>query len=218
MIETYKLTEEDIRNANAYVPLATKMEFVRYVAERCFDQLEISTNNGGKDKNSPLPSCYKVNTDKKTRYLMAALVGLYLGKKFKREEEKTEHNPDPDKWLMAIDEYDIYAGGHIFDQLNRMKNNVELRDKCFDIQADYSDLKYRLESDIKGLLGAMNDSASRLMAYIELASSPDEIKKAMDAMTENQEMLDQYLAGRDANLDHAIAELENDLPEENSER
>lgn len=183
MIETFKLTEEDIKNAEHYVTLTDKMAFVRTVAERCFDSLSISANNNGSE--NALPSCYKVNTDKKSRYLMGAFVGMYLRKPFKSEG-------DEDKWLMAVDEYDIYAGGHVFEQLNRMKNVAGYRDKCYDIQADYSDLKYRLESDIKGLLVALNDSASRLLAYIEASASPAEMQKALEAMNANQKLLDKF--------------------------
>ena len=217
MIETYKLTEEDVANAHDYVPLFVKMKFIGDVSTRCFDTLDITASNGNGAHTNPLPPCYKVNTDRKSRYLMAAFVALYLGKDFKREQEKTEENPNPDNWLMAIDEYDFYAGGHIFEQLNRMKNNTEIRDKCFDIQADYSDLKYRLESDIKGLLAAMNDSASRILAHIEASATPEALKAAMESMNKNQEELDQYIAEHNGSLQKALEQLETELPDTEGE-
>lgn len=205
LFETYKLTIDDIKDANTYVPTIDKMAFIRVVAEKCFDTLDITTNKDNTTENRSLPSCYKVNTDKQSRYLMGALVKLYLNKDFEPESEN-------DIWLMSIPEYDMYAGGHIFEQLNRMKGNGDIRDKCYDIIADYSELKYRLTSDIKGLLNAMNDSASRILAYIEAASSPAEMQKAMEAMKENQEILDEYLHNREENLEKAIEEAkeEND--------
>lgn len=203
IFETYKLTTEDIRNANTYVPTIDKMAFIRVVAEKCFDTLDITTNKDNTNENRSLPSCYKVNTDKQSRYLMGALVKLYLNKDFESESEE-------DIWLMSVPEYDRYAGGHIFEQLNRMKGNGEIRDKCYDIIADYSELKYRLTSDIKGLLNAMNDSATRILAYIEAASSPAEMQKAMEAMQENQNILDEYLNHREENLEKAIEEAKED--------
>ena len=196
----YKLTENDIRDANSYVPTIDKMAFIKVVADKCFDTLDITTSNDNKDDNRILPSCYKVNTDKQSRYLMGALVKLYLNKDF---EAETENDP----WLMSIPEYDKYAGGHIFEQLNRMKNNSAVRDKCFDIIADYSELKYRLNSDIKGLLNAMNDSVSRALAYIELSSSPAELQKTMQQMTENQALLDNFLANHEEELKKLEAEV-----------
>lgn len=195
----YELTETDIKNAVDYIPTAEKMSFVRLVAERCFDKLDITTNESGSDENRPLPSCYKINTDKKARYLMSALVGFYLGK-------SVDYDEDDDKLLMTVGEYDYYAGGHILEALNRMKNRADIRDKCYNILSDYGELKYRLESDIKGLLEAMNDSVSRILAYIEMASSPAEMERVMKEMTQNKELLDGYLEHRDENLEKAIAE------------
>jgi len=192
-MQIYTITQDDIAAANTYVPTAEKMAYIRYVAEKCFDKLDITTNTDPNAETRPLPSRYKLNTDRKARYLMGAFVGMYLQKEFERETED-------DEWLMSVGDYDMYAGGHVFDSLNRMKNNAAVRDKLYDLLADYSELKYRLESDIKGLLDAMNDSVSRALAYIELSASPVELEKAMKEMTENKELLDSYLANRDENL------------------
>ena len=197
-MEVYTITEEDINNAVTYIPAAKKMEFVRAVAERCFDTLDISSSNG--NGKSSLPSCYKINTDAKTRYMMGALVGLYLQKDYERDD------PKKDEWLMSLREYDMYAGGHILETINRMKNMASVRDKCFGILSDYSELKYRLDSDIKGLMNAMNDPASRILAYIEMTSSPAELQKAMEAMEQNQEVLDKYMKDREKNLEEAVEE------------
>ena len=196
LIETYTLTEEDINNAASYVPTITKMAFIKATAERCYDTLGITSSSGG-DSDNPLPNCYKINTDKQSRYLMGAFVMMYLGKAFEPEDEN-------DPWLMSIPEYDFYAGGHIFEQLNRMKNNAEVRNKCFDMMADYSELKYRFNSDVKGILNALNDSASRLLSYMEMASTPEQIKKTMEQMKDNQAVLDEYLEHREENLQKAL--------------
>ena len=186
LVEVYDLTEDDIAKAASYVPTVMKMAFVTYVRERCLDTLDISSSNAN-GETSYLPSRYKVNTDKKSRYLMAALVGMYLGKDYEREDEE-------DAWLMSVREYDMYAGGHIFEALNRMKNNSKVRDKCYNILSDYSELKYRVDTDIKSLLDAMNDDTSRLLAYINYTSSPESTREALEAATQSQELLDQYMA------------------------
>ena len=192
----YKLTEEDLLKADTYVSTMQKMDFVRTVAERCFDKLDITASEGDEDR--PLPSCYKVNTDKKSRYLMGALLKLYLKQDFATEG-------DDEEYLMVIDEYDKYAGGHIFEMINRMKSNAKTKDIAYNLMADYSELKYRLDSDIKGLLTAMNDSVSRALAYIEASTSPAEMQKALSQMTENQELLDNYMKERNlANTNNIV--------------
>ena len=205
--EYYKLTEEDLLKADTYVPTAKKMEFVKTVAERCFDKLDIMATEG--DENKPLPSCYKVNTDRKGRYLMGALVKLYLKQDFVTEG-------DDEEYLMAVDEYDKYAGGHVFEMINRMKSNATTRDIAYNIMADYSELKYRLDSDIKGLLTAMNDSVSRALAYIEASATPVEMQKTLTQMAENQELLDSYMKQHKSELKN-IVDFPTDLMADNEE-
>ena len=186
IVNAYELTEEDVVQAASYVPTAMKMAFVTYARERCLDTLDISATNGNGGQSS-LPSRYKVNTDKRSRYLMSALVGMYFGKDLEREDGN-------DVWLMSVREYDMYAGGHIFEMLNRMKNNSKVRDKCFNLMADYSELKYRLDAEIQGILGALNDSATRLLSYVQMMSTPEAMREALEAATQNQELLDNYMA------------------------
>ena len=194
----YTITEEDVEKARSYVPSVEKMEFVKAVADKCFDTLDITASNG--NNTNALPSSYKVNTERRSRYLMAAFVGLYLQKDYELDDK------DADPWLMSIREYDMYAGGHICEVMTKMKSAAKTRDKAYAILSDYSELKFRLDSDINGLLTAMNDSASRVLAYIEAASSPAEMKKAMEEVTANKELLDEYLAERKDIMEKAIEE------------
>jgi len=190
-MEFYKLTDDDVRNAVTYVSTVDKMAFINETATKCFDTLDITANS--ESLNSALPSCYKVNTDRRSRFLMGAFVKMYLGKEIETE--------DDDPWLMSIPEYDMYAGGHVFEDMNRMKNNAALRDTCFDILTDYSELKYRLDSDIKGLLEAMNSSATRLLAYLEASSTPEALEKVIQQAEKSEKQLREYKKQREGNAD-----------------
>ena len=59
-----------------YIPLAEKLAFAEYCGSRCFDRMEIHASDGG--ENVPMPPMYKENAGLKMRYLMGALVKMYL--------------------------------------------------------------------------------------------------------------------------------------------
>ena len=180
------LTTEDIQKANSYIPLMKKMEIVSTISERCFETLNITA---GVDGNTiAMPPVYREDTALKSRYLMAIFVIYYLN-------DHIETENDQDEYLIAVDEYDKYAGGHIFEQLNRFKSDVNLRDKCYEMFNDYKDVCWRLDKAIQGLLVAMNDPVSRIMATITSNMSPEAVESTMAGFKEAQTTLEQ-LKGR----------------------
>lgn len=183
-IQKVYITENDLRNANTYIPLLKKMEFVDQCATLCFDRLTI-TQSG--DLGAALPYMYKENGQLKSRFLMGALVKLYLGKDF-APVEGTE-------FLMSADDYDRWAGAHIFNQIERMKGKgVELRDIAFDLLHDFKDLEKRLNAEIYGLLQAQNDFVSRFQLLISTQTSPemfDKQRAELDALMKEFEELKQ---------------------------
>lgn len=177
------IKEEDIENANTYVPALQKETFVKTACENCLCRVEIAVE--GDNKNQiPMPPFYKENPFMKARYMMGALVKFYL---------KKPYEPMEDGVLMAADEYDRWAASHIFGQLDRMKmKNAAVRDKIFDLQADYRDLEKRLNNEVYSLLQVQNDVGSRLMAMIFMQSTPESMMNAMQEMKELQKELVQY--------------------------
>ena len=117
-MEWKKLTEEGLLAARDYVPLMEKAAFAAECAGRCFDRMEVRVEGG-----QVLPY-FKENVERRSRYLMGGFVKLYLGEDFEPVEGET--------YLMSADDYDRWAGGHIFNQIDRMKGKgPELRDKAF---------------------------------------------------------------------------------------
>lgn len=174
------LTANDINKAKTYVPLVKKMDIVSTISERCFETLNITANADG--SQMPMPPVYRENTFIKSRYLMGIFAKLYLCDEFGVEGD--------DEYLMAVDEYDKYAGGHIFEQLNRFKSDATIRDKCFDMFNDYKDICWRLDNSIKGLMLAMNDPVSRAMATITSSMTPDSIQNAVSGFETAQHELE----------------------------
>lgn len=143
-----EITAAMIKKARDYIPLAEKEAWVAENAPRCFDKLQITSDG------EPVPPMYMVNTGLKSRYLMQALVTLYFDAcQFESGSGK--------EWLMPEQEYDRWAGSHVLNQIERIKHEPEVRDKCFDLMFDYKDLEKRFSTQINGLLNVQNDSVIR---------------------------------------------------------
>lgn len=175
-----KLTLEDVRGARSYVPLSEKLKFLETAYMGCLDKVELAIQEGG--RNLPVPPLYKDNHAKKSRYMMGALVKLYLGK---------EYEPTGDAWLMAQDEYDRWAGSHILNQLERMKGQGgEIRDKVYDLLADYKDLEKRLNVEVYNIVQIQNDICVRIYAMISAQVTPEEMSKRMQELQKLKTELD----------------------------
>lgn len=194
------ITKEQLENAKAYVPFATKVVFAKLVAQRCTEELAISANRDG-EKFVDVPNMYKENTERKTRYMMGALLKLYFEMDFETEL-------DDDMFLITPSDYDKYAELHVLNQIERFKHDSELRDKCYDIIFDYKQLEKLVNSECYGLLNALNDSASRLIATIGLLGTPEEMQKAMAELTSITDELETIKQTKEENETETKVEVE----------
>lgn len=183
-----EITEQDMMEANTYVPLLKKEEFVKMACEKCISRIELALDGAGEGQ-VPMPPFYKDNHFVKARYMMGALLQFYL---------KKPYEPMEDGVLMAADEYDRWASSHVFSQLDRLKfKNAAVRDKVFDLQADYRDLEKRLNNEIYSLLQIQNDPCSRIMAMMFLQTTPDKLRGALGEMNALKEKIDEYQKGEE---------------------
>ena len=176
--------EKIMQEAEAYVPISKKAEFVKYCAERCFDKLNITAASGN-DTLSSMPPMWKENPALKARYMMGGLLKLYL-----KQNPQTDEN---DEWLLTEQEYDRWAAAHILNQIERMKSNASLRDKCFDLLQDYKTLEKMLNTEVYGLIRAMNDSVSRIIAQIQASTTPESMKNAMTQLEQSKKDYEKYM-------------------------
>ena len=173
--ETYIITEEQMANVNTYVPLKVKTNWVDMVAENCLQKMSISATIN--DEAIEMPPVYKEDMERKSRYLMGAFVKLYLRGNFEPEK-------DGDDALMPESEYDKWAGGHIFSQIEKFKANKELRDICFNLLNDYKDLEKRLNAECHALVTAMNDDVARQLVAMQAAATPESIQELVESFNE----------------------------------
>lgn len=186
-MDTKQITEQDLLGANTYMQIQDKIDFVNYAAQRCFDKVEIRTD-GNVEADSGMPPYFKDSQERKNRYMMGALVRFYL---------KKEYEPvQGDEWLMSADDYDRYAGGHVINQIERMKSCARTRDRAFDLLADFRALEKMLNTEVYGMLQVMNDPVSRLnrMVFMQAkaAATPEVMRNAameLDALRKEMESM-----------------------------
>ena len=176
--EVYVITEEAMAEVNTYLPIRIKTELVDEIADKCIVSAEITASIDGQDML--MPPMYREDSNKKSRYLMGIFVRLYLRGTFTPENEK-------DVWLIPEDEYDKWAGGHVFNQIERFKQNSKLKSICFDMMSDYRDFEKRMNVEVYSLLNAMNDPVARQLAAMQASVTPDSMEGILEQIKELQE-------------------------------
>lgn len=188
-MERFTITEEVLKNASDYAKLADKTAFVDYCTRRCITQVTVSL--GMETGNDAMPDMWMEDTFLKSRYLMTAFAVLYLGLDPKGMTE------EGDEWLMEAGQYDRFAGSHVFNQLERMKGNAELRDKVFDLLRDYRDLEKRLNTSVYGMLNVMNDPANRFSQKMAMDTSQTSLEEMQKELEKLGPMLEEAKQRRD---------------------
>lgn len=184
----YVVTEEQLRDrARSYVPVKEKLQFIDDVCTRCFDTMNIGGATG-----EDVPPVYKENLYNKNKYLAAAVAKLYLGENFTPEDED-------DPWKMSDEVYDYFSAVKPLTQIERIRRTSkdrELQDKCFDLVQDYKDLREMLNSEIHGLMRAMNDTLTRFQMLITQQTTPEYMKGLVSGLNEAQAELNAYVEER----------------------
>lgn len=195
--ETYYITAEQMAKVNTYLPLRAKSEWVELVADNCMNKVHMSATLG--EASLDLPPMYKENAEMKSRYLMGIFVKLYLRGTWEVAEGE-------DEWLMPIDEYDKWAGGHIFAQVEKFKADKELRDICFNLLNDYKDLELRLKAEIRDKMAIMNDPVARQTASMQMSMTPEAVEKAIEELNVARDELAEYQKTRQEMMEEVIEE------------
>ena len=176
--EPFEITEEMIKKAKTYISLADKIAFAKTIAEECIESVEMSVQKIQSDEVLALPQLYEENAMRKQLYLMQAFLRHYLGVEVPNE--------------FGVADYDKYAKSHPMNQLKRFKSgNAEIKNKVFDLLADYKELKKLLEIEIYNAKFARNDTVERIFAGITVGSSPEFIQKAVEQLKATTEEFEQ---------------------------
>lgn len=175
--ETRILTEEDIRNATKYLPLAQKTAMARAYAQDCLLQFDLSTGNEEIDKI--FPSRFQENPQKRMLYGMLVMLREYLHKAGDDED-------------LSTTQYDEWGEASLFNQLDRFKSSKdpEIRNKVYDLVDDYREFYRMLGTEINSLVEAKNDILARFVQYINLSQSPEALQEQLKQLEELTKELD----------------------------
>lgn len=193
---TIVITEETLKRARDYVPFAEKKMFLDACAGRCFDKLQISAE--GDAGIVAMPPMYKKNPFLVRRYMYAALVMMYLKLPYAPENRKK------DEWLISVSDYDELSASHIFNQLERLKPKVSdpgLKNKIFDLLADYRDLEKMMNDELYSMVRVMNEPVTRLLASIQQTATPETLRDAGEKLKAAQAEIEKYAEERKADAD-----------------
>mgnify|MGYP003291780214 CR=1 FL=1 len=184
------LTENWLReHAVSYASMETKERFVGDCAMRCFDKMEIGTENG-----EPMPPYYKENAVLKSKYMLGALLIIYL------DIKDVELAGEDDPWMPSAEACDAYFASFPMSQLERIKKTTqdkELRDKIYDMLSDYRALEKLLNAECYGLLPAMNDTLSRFQMMMSAQTTPEAMEALMTATEDMKRELEEIKAAKE---------------------
>lgn len=180
------LTEEDFLNANSYVPVAEKAMEAREYAKRCIVEIQITSQNGS-EKADVLPPMYQESPFLKSLYGMTFLLYHYFDKLIPNENGELSLNAK---------EYDEWGEGSLLNTIERFKmsKNIDVRNKAFDIAADYREFYRMLGTEIASILTAKNDLLTRFMDFFKSSITPDTFEGLLKQLKDVQTEIDEYQA------------------------
>lgn len=168
----FVLTEQDILNATAYMPIAKKVTTAQAIAKISISKVDVtSSDDEGTGNLAQLPPRYVENVQFRSMYQMMILFSYYLNKDINGE--------------LTVEKYDELGESAIFNQLDRMKQskNLEVRNKVYDILDDYRELTKFIGSEIASRLSVQNDPIERIGAWLKKEIPPEFIAKLREGLT-----------------------------------
>ena len=198
----FEITEEMMRNAKSYIPLNAK-EYIAHTSapgciKRIFDyDFNRGENGGYLEEKDDLPTTmpiYGEDTAYRSRIVMGTVMRFY----FDIDIGPNINIPNED--------YDMYAGSHVMNQIERFKANPELKSKAFDMLTDIRDFERRLNCAIYSLLQLKNDVGSRVMTTLGAMMS----QEALEGIIRNVNNAEQAITAEKAKEDQFIESLKTD--------
>ena len=168
-MDYFKITAEVIERAVAYMPLATKGELAKSIADECVKAAKTAEQNKSGEKLLALPTLMIEDYVLKEILLLNTLIGFYF-------DIQIDEESDP------FDTYDYYAGSNLSDQLRHFKGEEKLKEKAFSIWEDFRKFKKFVDTEIFNRKLVANDGMARFTASVQIGSSPEYIKQALEIL------------------------------------
>lgn len=190
----FELTEDMMRKAESYLSLSAKEAIVQTVLPGCVKRIfdYDYEKDAYQTKEDDLPTTmpmYGEDTAFKSRVVMGTVLHFYLGIDI---GENLSIEPEV---------YDLYAGSHIMNQIERYKANPELKSKSFDMLADIRDFEKRLNCAVYSLLQLKNDVGGRVLNALGMMMSQEALENVIRATNEAQQGMQAEQQKQDAFID-----------------
>ena len=190
----FEITEDMMRKAESYLSLSAKEAIVQTVLPGCvkrifdYDYEKAAYQTKEDDLPTTMPM-YGEDTAFKSRVVLGTVLHFYLGIDI---GENLSIEPDV---------YDLYAGSHVMNQIERFKANPELKSKAFDMLADIRDFEKRLNCAVYSLLQLKNDVGGRVLNALGVMMSQEALENVIRATNEAQQGMQAEKQKQDAFID-----------------
>ena len=104
---------------------------------------------------------------------------------------------EDDPWMMTDEDYDFFSTVRPLSQIERIRRGTkdrELQNKCFDLLQDFKDLREMLNSEIHGLMRAMNDTLARFQMLQAVQSTPEYLAEKKEEIERLKGAIESYLS------------------------
>lgn len=164
--QKFVLTTEMLEKARTYMPLEVKNQLAKDIAETVLVDVDYKTLDVVPDLMA-VPPLKIERQDLKAICLQRAFLSFYFGFEFADSVD-------------AVEVYDYYGEAHPLNQLIRLKSDANLKNKAFDIEADYKEFRKFVETEIYNLKLVHTDVVTRLIKGISLFATPEMVEKMSD--------------------------------------
>ena len=197
MENRFEITKEMLMRAKDYLTLNEKEGIANAVAPACIKRIWDFNFEEGRylEEKDMLPGqvpMWGEDQAAKSAAFLGAVMYFYFGENI------------GENLTISHELYDLYAGSHVFNQIERFKADPATKNKAFDILSDIRDLEKRINCATYSLLQVKNDVAKRvldtlqgLMASDALATVIEATKEAREGIEEEKRKQDEFIASID---------------------
>lgn len=168
-MEKIVITGEMIDKAESYLPLARKLAIIEVITPLCISTVRLVDEKG----EASVPNRAEEDVLYSRRAAMGVFLRHYLNYEFEGWEEDI---------ALPLNLYDQWAGSHVFNQLERLKSVAAVRDKVFDILADYKEFVKLLNNAIYTRINHQNDAVLRFNQMMESNTTPEAFQQAREEL------------------------------------
>lgn len=180
-MERIVITENDIKNANTYMPVTQKWVAAKFIAQLVVETKPVAIMDGG--EKTAIPDMADRNTLREAMFKTGVFVKEYMRKGFDPVHTEESKGGKPIQWLMSADDTDRW--GNFEAQIDRMKRSKTpgVADACYEMLNDYHQFLRMLNIEIEQEMALKNDPVGRtLMANKMNALTPDDLNELLETL------------------------------------